>query len=158
MAPRGSSGQLATDNAAGTTAANNGQQVFGTDWSAIQGQLKPSTQTTQALTQLPMQAANSALAGVQQSAAQRVAKTNNSAGYTALADKLGRDKATADSNAALQGQEAIQNLKNEGIKNSNQLFGVNEDTMAKLYGQASDLQGKSGNPWGFNVGPIGVKG
>lgn len=158
MAPRGSSGQIQADNGVAAGNATEASNVFGTDWGAIQNQINPSTATRQALTQLPMQSANSALAGAQQSAQQRVAKTNNSAGYTALADKFGRDKATADSTAVLQGSEAIQNLQNEGIKNAGNLFGVTSDTAAKMYNTASDLQGKNGNPWSFGVGNVKASG
>lgn len=147
---------MARDQGAYASAANSGNQanqVFGTDWAAIQQQMNPSTKTTEALTQLPIDAANSALAGAQQSAQQRVARTNNSAGYTALADKFGRDKAQADSMAALQGQKSIQDLQNEGIKNAGNLFGVADKTQGDLYNAGSNAVGASYD-WTKALDPI----
>ena len=161
MAPRGglAQQQLNTTNAAAGGQGANAGQIFGTDWAAIQNQMNPSAKTTEAFTQLPMDAANSAFAGAQQSAQQRMAKTNNSAGYGALADKLARGKATADSTAALQGTEALQNLQNEGIKNAGNLFGTSEDTMAKLYGISADntKTATQQHPFSLGIGPFGIK-
>lgn len=130
---------LKTNNAAATTAANQGSQVLGMDMPAIQGQINPTPQTTAALTQLPVTAANSAFEAAKTNATNRMARTNNSAGYGDTIDKLAMDKAKAGSTAVLQGQNAIQNLKNEGIKNTGQLFGISQDTMAKLYGTQPGL-------------------
>ena len=84
-----------------------------------------------------MDAANSAFGVAQSNATNRLAKTNNSAGYGATQDRLAADKAKADSTAALQGQEAITNLQNEGVKNAGQLFGVADSTIAPLYNAAA---------------------
>ncbi len=108
--------------------------VFGADWPAVQNQINPNGATRNALTQLPTQGANAAFNARQQAASQRVAKTNNSAGYGELSDKLAMDKGQADATAALQGQKAVTDLQGEGIKNAGNLFGVSTDAMAKMYG------------------------
>lgn len=154
-------GQAAAANAAIGNAdltagrsANTANQVFGVDWPAIQNQINPDAATRAALTQLPQQAAGSAFDAAKASATNRMARTRNTAGFSELTDKLARDAAAAQSTAALKGQEAVTNLQNEGIKNAGNLFGVSEDTMAKLYGTIPGLlQGRAaGGGWaqGFN--------
>lgn len=139
-------GQVQAANAAignadvtATRAGNTAGQVFGVDWPAIQNQINPDSNTRAALTQLPQQAAGSAFDAAKQSATNRMARTRNTAGFSELTDKLARDAAAAQSTAALKGQEAVTNLENEGIKNAGNLFGVSEDTMAKLYGTVPGL-------------------
>jgi hypothetical protein len=135
-----------------TRAGNQGNQVFGTDWSAIQGQINPSSATVNALTQLPQQAAGSAFDAAKTSATNRMARTRNTAGFSELTDKLARDSAAAQSTAALKGQEAVQNLENTGIENAGKLFGVSSDTMAKIYGTVPGLLDARAKGGGFNVG------
>ncbi len=152
--------QLNTTNAVAAGQAGDAGQVFGTDWNAVQQQLNPSDATKAALTQTPMNAANAAFAAAQQNATNRVAKTNNSAGYGSQMDDLALKKAQADSAAALSGQNAILNLQNEGVKNAGGLFGTSEDTMAKLYGTSAEntKTATQQHPWSVGIGPIGVKG
>lgn len=140
---------IATNNTQASAAGNQASQAFGMDMPAIQQQLNPTPQTTAALTQLPVTAANSAFEAAKTNATNRMARTNNSAGYGDTIDKLAMDKAKAGSNAVLQGQEAVQNLKNEGVKNLGGLFGISQDTMAKLYGtQPGLLQARADAPQG----------
>lgn len=133
LGPTASAG-VAQTNAAAANSGETANSLYSMAQPAIQNQLNPNAQTRASLTQLPMQAANSAFGAAQQNAAQRVAKTNNSAGYSNLSDKLAMDKGKADSTAALEGQQAIQGLQNEGVKNASNLYGINQETMAKLYG------------------------
>jgi hypothetical protein len=153
-----------TNQVAGQQGAQ-AQGILGVDMPAVMNQINPSATTRSAMTQLPTQGANAAFNARQQSNAQRVAKTNNSAGYGALSDKLAMDKGQADSTAALQGQTAITNLQNEGVKNAGNLFGVSTDTMAKMYGLGpSTLQaraaGQSGDQaaqgWISTIGKLGL--
>jgi hypothetical protein len=153
--------QLATTNDIGNKAGAQSQGVFGAAWPAIQNQLTPSATTQSALTQLPMRAAGAAFNAADQSAQNRMAKTNNSAGFTGGADKLARDKAAAMSTAGLQGQEAVQNLQNEGVKNATGMFGTSQDTMAKMYGMgAPTLQARAAGLSGDQIaqGYIGAIG
>lgn len=126
-------------NLTATRAGDTANQVFGVDWPAIQNQINPDAATRNALTQLPQQAAGSAFDAAKQSATNRMARTRNSAGFSELTDKLARDAAAAQSTAALQGQKAITDLQSQGIKEAGNLFGVSEDTMAKLYGTIPGL-------------------
>jgi hypothetical protein len=145
-------------NAVAGQAGQTGAKIFGMDMPAIQQQINPSAATRAAFTQLPQRAAGSAFDAAKQSATSRMARTNNSAGFSELTDKLARDAAVAQSDAALKGTEAISNLQNEGIKNAGNLFGVSQDTMAKLYGTVPGLlEGRAAGTKGWNVGVGPVK-
>ena len=148
---------MARDQGAYASAANSGQQansVFGTDWAAVQNQMNPSAATKGALTQLPMDAANSAFGAAQGNATNRMARTNNSAGYGSQMDDLAQKKAQADAQATLQGQNSIQNLQNEGIKNAGQLFGVADSSQTNLYNAGSNAVGASYD-WTKALQPVG---
>jgi hypothetical protein len=141
------------DAGAKAAAQNSGTQAgaaFGMDMPAIQNQLNPNAATRSALTQVPIDAANSAFGAAQANDTNRVARTRNSAGYGATEDRLAMDKAKADSAAALQGQNAIQNLQNEGVKNAGQLFGVADSTIAPLYNAAAANTNASWD-WAKNI-------
>ena len=142
--------QMGIDDAAAKGAAATGSSVFGMLQPGIQNQLNPSATTVNALTQLPTEAANANFATAQQNATDRMARTNNSAGYAGMADKLAMDKAKAGSAAALQGQNAVLGLQNTGVKNASDVYGIAQKTMADLYGAGTDAA-KAGGV-GFKVG------
>lgn len=125
---------LATTNAAATTAGNTANQVFGVEMPAINNQINPDPATRSAFTQEPINAVNSAYDTAASSATNRLAKTRNSAGFSGSMDRLARDRASSVSDATMKGTQAVAGLQQQGIQNASNLYGVNNDTMRSLYG------------------------
>jgi hypothetical protein len=147
--------QLQLNNQVGANQNTMAQSMFSMAAPAIGNQINPNAATRNALTQLPTLAANAPFNAATQQATNRMARTNNSAGFGSTLDKLAMDKGKADSTAALQGQQAVQNLQNEGIKNASGFFGAADDTMAKIYANAPgilDARAKMGSPFSGSFG------
>ena len=102
-------------------------------------------QQQSAITQQSMGAANTAFNALQEKAANRVAATNNSAGYGDLTAQLGREQAQTDASQAQQNQVtfANQQLKEQlaGLSALGQTYGVDTNLLGKAMGVPSELLG-----------------
>jgi hypothetical protein len=97
------------------------------------------------ITQQSMGAANTAFDALRQSAANRQAATNNSAGYGDLTAQLGREQAQTDASQAQQNQIAFANQKLKenlaGLSALGQTYGVDTNLLGKAMGVPSELLG-----------------
>lgn len=88
----------------------------------------------------------------------RSTRTNNSAGYNELAAELarskGRDTATAAGDLDLQFANEEQRQKETGAQMAGDMFGVNQDTLAKIYGTRNQTLS---NLYGQGVGALGAR-
>jgi hypothetical protein len=87
----------------------------------------------------------SAFDSLQQSAANRVAATNNSAGFSELTDELARQKAIAEGNQAQQNQLAFANtaFQNQmsALQGLSGLYGVDSNLLGRTLGIPTQLLG-----------------
>jgi hypothetical protein len=88
------------------------------------------------ITQQSLGAANTAFDALRERAANRVAATNNSAGYGDLTAQLGREQAQTDASQTAQNQIAFANQKL-----NNQLAGLS--ALAQTYGIDTNLLGRA---------------
>lgn len=149
--------QLQTTNQAAQGQGANAQQLFGTLAPNLTNQLNHpgyDNATKSAILGQGMEAANQPFASAMQEAKDTASRTGNSAGLDTSLDSMARAKAAADSNAAQTGQIAIANdaqkQQQQAQTGLGDLFGVSNDTMAKLYGTAPGiLQGRAagGSPF-----------
>ena len=97
------------------------------------------------ITQQSMGAANTAFDALRQSAANRQAATNNSAGFGDLTAQLGREQAQTDASQAQQNQIAFANQKLKenlaGLSALGQTYGVDTNLLGKAMGVPSELLG-----------------
>jgi hypothetical protein len=93
-------------------------------------------QQQSAITQQSLGAANTAFDALRERAANRMATTNNSAGFSDLTAQLGREQAQTDASQAQQNQIAF---ANQQVKE--QLAGLN--TLGQTYGIDTNLLGKA---------------
>jgi len=114
----------------------------------IQGLLNSQGYTPQQqsdITQQSMGAANTAFDALRQRAANRVAATNNSAGFGDLTAQLGREQAQTDASQAQQNQVAFANQKLKenlaGLSALGQTYGVDTNLLGKAMGVPSELLG-----------------
>ena len=88
-------------------------------------------------------AVNSAFDALRQSAANRRAQTNNSAGYGALLDELGRAQAQQSASTAQQNQVQFANRQQQnmlaGLQGLASLYGVDTGLLASGLGQSGSL-------------------
>ena len=100
-------------------------------------------QQQSAITQQSMGAANTAFDALRQRAANRMAATNNSAGYGDLTAQLGREQAQTDASQAQQNQIqfANQQLKEQmaGLNALGQTYGIDTNLLGKAMGVPSEL-------------------
>src|SRR6202034_264372 len=98
-------------------------------------------QQQSAITQQSMGAANTAFDALRERAANRVAATNNSAGYGDTLAQLGREQAQTDASQAQQNQIAFANqqLKEQmaGLNALGQTYGVDTNLLGKAMGVPS---------------------
>ena len=91
----------------------------------------------------------SAFDSLQQSAANRVAATNNSAGFSELTDDLARQKAIAEGNQAQQNQLSFANTAYQqqmsALQGLSGLYGVDSNLLGKTLGIPSQLLNVSAN-------------
>src|SRR5271156_3854128 len=97
------------------------------------------------ITQQSLGAANTAYDALRQSAANRMAATNNSAGYGDLLSSLGRQQAQTDASQTQQNQISFANqqLKEQlaGLNALGQTYGVDTNLLGKAMGVPSELLG-----------------
>lgn len=98
-----------------------------------------------AITQEGMGAARTAYDSLNQAAQNRVARTNNDAGYNALTAQLGRQEASNLSQQARQNQiqfanEAI-SQQNTGLNALGQMYGIDTNLLGKAMGVPGQLLG-----------------
>ena len=95
------------------------------------------------ITQQSLGAANTAFDALRQSAANRMAATNNSAGYGDLLSQLGRQQAQTDASQTQQNQIAFANqqLKEQlaGLNALGQTYGVDTNLLGKAMGVPAEL-------------------
>jgi hypothetical protein len=98
----------------------------------------------------------SAFDSLQQSAANRVARTNNSAGFSELTDDLARQKGIAEGNQAQQNQLAFSNTSFQrqmaALQGLSGLYGVDSNLLGRTLGIPSQLlsvRANASKPSGF---------
>jgi hypothetical protein len=98
----------------------------------------------------------SAFDSLQQSAANRVARTNNSAGFSDLTDELARQKGIAEGNQAQQNQLAFSNTAFQrqmaALQGLSGLYGVDSNLLGRTLGIPSQLlsvRANASKPTGF---------
>ena len=105
--------------------------------------LTPAQQA--AVTAQSQGAIGSAFDSLAQSAANRVARTNNPAGFSELTDELARQKAIAEGNQAQQNQLAFDNTafqrQMSALQGLSGLFGVDTNLLGRTLGIPSQLLG-----------------
>ena len=98
----------------------------------------------------------SAFDSLQQSAQNRVARTNNSAGFSELTDELARQKGIAEGNQAAQNQLAFSNTAFQrqmaALQGLSGLFGVDSNLLGRTLGipaQLLNVRANASRPSGF---------
>ncbi|MGB7282919.1 MAG: hypothetical protein WBE13_11705 [Candidatus Acidiferrum sp.] len=144
--------QLANVNAQNQQFLNQQQQLGNTIASQYQSilnnpGLSPAQQA--AVTSQSQGAIASSFDSLQQSAANRVAATNNSAGFSELTDDLARQKAIAEGNQAQQNQLSFANTAYQqqmsALQGLSGLYGVDSNLLGKTLGIPSQLLNVSAN-------------
>jgi hypothetical protein len=140
--------QLALQNQLISQSNQQGQQDRSAMMPTITSLLNSQGYTPQqqsAITQQSMGAANTAFDALRERAANRVAATNNSAGYGDLTAQLGREQAQTDASQAQQNQIAFANQKLKenlaGLSALGQTYGVDTNLLGKAMGVPSELLG-----------------
>ena len=102
-------------------------------------------QQQSAITQQSMGAANTAFDALRERAANRMAASNNSAGYGDLTAQLGREQAQTDASQAQQNQIQFANQKLKenlaGLNALGQTYGIDTNLLGKAMGVPSELLG-----------------
>ena len=138
--------QLANINAQNQQFLNQQQQLgsnFSSQYQSILNNpgLSPAQQA--AVTSQSQGSIASAFDSLQQSAANRVAATNNSAGFSELTDDLARQKAVAEGNQAQQNQLSFANTAYQqqmsALQGLSGLYGVDSNLLGKTLGIPSQL-------------------
>ncbi|HEY2460442.1 MAG TPA: hypothetical protein VGI16_06530 [Candidatus Acidoferrum sp.] len=161
---QGQTQQLTDQQLASTNALN--QQLFGQQ-QQLSGTLVPQFQSIlnnpglspadqAAVTAQSQGAIGSAFDSLQQSAANRVARTNNAAGFSDVTDDLARQKGIAEGNQAQQNQLAFSNTAFQrqmaALQGLSGLFGVDSTLLGRTLGIPSELlnvRANSSKPSGF---------
>ncbi len=140
--------QLGQQNQLISQANQSGQQDRSLLVPTIQGLLNSQGYTPQQqsdITQQSLGASNTAFDALRQRAANRVAATNNSAGFGDLTAQLGREQAQTDASQAQQNQVAFANQKLKenlaGLSALGQTYGVDTNLLGKAMGVPSELLG-----------------
>jgi hypothetical protein len=115
---------------------------------AIQSLLNSQGYTPQQqsdITQQSLGAANTAFDALRERAANRVAATNNSAGYGDLTSQLGREQAQTDASQTAQNQISFANqkLSNQlaGLSALGQTYGIDTNLLGRAMGVPAELLG-----------------
>lgn len=155
--------QLGVTNAAAASAGAAGSALNPALVSGYQGMITgggydPTTKN--AMTGTAYGSANEAYDTADAGAAGKVSRTRNDSGYADLLDSLARGRATtlANTGAGLQksfADEAIRQ-KEAGLKGLGGLYGIDEETMAKLYGLGPGTLGAraAGGGWAQGFGSV----
>jgi hypothetical protein len=153
--------QLANQNAMNQSIANQGQSLSSTAAGGYQNLLAnpgytPAQQS--AITNNSMGALSSAFAALAQSAANRMARTNNSAGYGDLLDELAREQGRQTASLAQQNQLAFANRAQQNqlqaLQGLSGLYGVNSSLLGRtlgIPGQFLNTQANIANAPGFGT-------
>lgn len=153
--------QLANQNAMNQSLSNQNQSLSSTTASGYQNLLAnpgytPAQQS--AITNNSMGALSSAFGALAQSAANRVAQTNNSAGYSNLLDDLARQQGQQTASLAQQNQLAFANQSKQdqltALQGLSGLYGVNSSLLGKtagIPGQLLNTQASIANAPGFGT-------
>ena len=138
--------QLAQQNQLISQSGQQGQQDRSLLMPTITSLLNSQGYTPQqqsAITQQSLGAANTAFQALQQRAANRVAATNNSAGYGDLTAQLGREQAQTDASIAQQNQIAFANQaykeQQAGLNALSQTYGIDTNLLGKAMGVPAEL-------------------
>jgi hypothetical protein len=106
-----------------------------------------------------MGAANTAFDALRERAANRMAATNNSAGFGDLTSQLGRQQAQTDANLAQQNQIAFANQKLRenlaGLNALGQTYGIDTNLLGKAMGVPAELLGVRQRASGSSGGGLG---
>ena len=140
--------QLVQQNQLIAQSNQQGQQDRAQIMPTIQSLLNSQGYTPQqqsAITQQSLGAANTAFDALRERAANRMAATNNSAGYGDMLAQLGRQQAQTDASQARQNQIAFANqqLKEQmaGLSALGQTYGIDTNLLGKAMGVPSELLG-----------------
>jgi hypothetical protein len=138
--------QLANTNALNQQFLNTQQQLGNSVASQLQNiasnpGLSPADQA--AVTAQSQGALSSAFGALQQSAQNRVARTNNSAGFADLTDELARQQGIAQGNQAQQNQLAFSNTafnrQMAALQGLSGVFGVDSNLLGRTLGIPAEL-------------------
>ncbi|MDE3169489.1 MAG: hypothetical protein KGL75_05025 [Acidobacteriota bacterium] len=140
--------QLAQQNQLISQSNQQGQQDRSLMMPSIQSLLASTGYTPQqqsAITQQSLGAANTAFDALRQRAANRVAATNNSAGFGDLTAQLGREQAQTDASQAQRNQIAFANqaLREHlaGLGALGQTYGIDTNLLGRAMGVPAELLG-----------------
>lgn len=138
--------QLAQQNQLISQANQQGTQDRSLLVPTIQGLLNSQGFTPQersAITQQSLGAANTAFDALRQRVANRLAATNNTAGYGDLMAQLGRQQAQADASQAQQNQIAFANRRLQeqlaGLSALGRTYGVDTNLLGRAMGIPAEL-------------------
>jgi hypothetical protein len=138
--------QLALQNQLLSQSSQSGQQDRSLMMPTIQSLLTSPGFTPQQqsdITQQSLGAANTAFDALRQRAANRMAATNNSAGYGDLMSQLGREQAQTDASQTQQNQIAFANRQRQdqlaGLSALGQTYGIDTNLLGKAMGVPAEL-------------------
>jgi hypothetical protein len=144
--------QIASTNAINQQLYSQSQSLANTAASGYQNLLaNPGYTTAQqsAITNQSMGALASTFASLAQSAANRVARTRNSAGYGSLLDSLAQQQGQQTSSLAQQNQLAFANQSKQdqltALQGLSGLYGVDTSLLGRTLGIPAQLLGTSAN-------------
>jgi hypothetical protein len=116
-------------------------------------------QQQSAITQQSLGAANTAFDALRQRAANRLAATNNTAGYGDLLSQLGREQAQTDASQAQQNQIAFANRQLQeqlaGLNALGQTYGIDTNLLGRAMGVPAELLGVRQRASGGSGGGFG---
>jgi len=154
--------QLALQNQLISQSNQQGQQDRAQIMPTIQSLLNSQGYTPQqqsAITQQSLGAANTAFDALRERAANRMAATNNSAGYGDLTAQLGREQAQTDASQAQQNHIAFANqqLKEQmaGLNALGQTYGIDTNLLGKAMGVPAQLLSVRQRASGSSGGGLG---
>ncbi|HXX45056.1 MAG TPA: hypothetical protein VEJ38_10020 [Candidatus Acidoferrales bacterium] len=154
--------QLALQNQLLSQSNQAGQQDRSLMMPTIQSLLTSPGFTPQqqsAITQQSLGAANTAFDALRQRAANRMAATNNSAGYGDLMSQLGREQAQTDASQTQQNQIAFANRQRQdqlaGLSALGQTYGIDTNLLGKAMGVPAELLSVRQRASGSSSGGLG---
>jgi hypothetical protein len=116
-------------------------------------------QQQSAITQQSLGAANTAFDALRQRAANRLAATNNTAGYGDLLAQLGREQAQTDASQAQQNQIAFANRQLQehlaGLNALGQTYGIDTNLLGRAMGVPPELLSVRQRASGVSGGGLG---
>jgi hypothetical protein len=144
--------QLASQNSMNQALYNQGQSLSGTAASGYQSLLaNPGYTAAQqsAINNQSLGALSSAFGALAQSAANRMARTRNSAGYGDMLDELAREQGRQTASVAQQNQFGFANQAKQdqltALQGLSGLYGVNSSLLGRTLGIPGQLLGTQAN-------------